>query len=459
MGLNYLNLLTYHRNSTYPVIYWYRGTAFQLEPHKASSEVLTVHSELGAIMVILTMAARIMQSMASIANKMMSKRLCYWKLLPAFVLRQVLKQLLCIYWSVLGVLLTLKMTNDIFYKSSKNRFLCSTNVNTCMTPIKCHCSFLAAETSEYTSLEERAFEENNMEPLDEVKHLALESHNMERRQSEESLLLDCKSPVILSVCLPLNNNTQSKSEDSKESRDSEEDFLFIKDMSTDSGMQECWTPISKSETDCGESDWSEDSWDSEDDSDYSQENEDLWESFCQNNDPYNPLNFAMPTKSPKNSVERKITKIECSEKNLDACQEISSWPSFSENYDLDKISRVKSTPRKPILSSSFSTLPTHKCVITCKDKDEPEEKYTEKSNNLRSECTKRVSFSSTVVVHSMVAWDYAYRKARKGPWEEYARDRCRFQRRIAESQASISYCLEPLHRAKVWKKLHSKKNE
>ena len=55
---------------------------------------------------------------------------------------------------------------------------------------------------------------------------------------------------------------------------------------------------------------------------------------------------------------------------------------------------------------------------------------------------KHVAFKSDselVVTHHIIAWSFAYRTARKGPWEEYARDRDRFTRRI-ESCASI---LEP----------------
>lgn len=42
---------------------------------------------------------------------------------------------------------------------------------------------------------------------------------------------------------------------------------------------------------------------------------------------------------------------------------------------------------------------------------------------------------------------------RHGPWEEYARDRCRFQRRVLEVEESISFCLAPSYRRQVLHRL------
>ncbi|XP_039191155.1 protein phosphatase 1 regulatory subunit 15A [Crotalus tigris] len=67
---------------------------------------------------------------------------------------------------------------------------------------------------------------------------------------------------------------------------------------------------------------------------------------------------------------------------------------------------------------------------------------------------KKVRFSPVVTVHSLVVWDYASRAARRGPWEEMARDRCRFQRRISQMAAILEPCLTVDHRHKVWKRIY-----
>ena len=44
-------------------------------------------------------------------------------------------------------------------------------------------------------------------------------------------------------------------------------------------------------------------------------------------------------------------------------------------------------------------------------------------------------------VHYIIAWQYAYRSARKGPWEQFARDRDRFKNRIESVKCVLEPCL------------------
>ncbi len=46
----------------------------------------------------------------------------------------------------------------------------------------------------------------------------------------------------------------------------------------------------------------------------------------------------------------------------------------------------------------------------------------------------------------MQAWSFAFQASRKGPWEEFARDRDRFQKRINETEKAIGYCFSLSHR-------------
>lgn len=67
-----------------------------------------------------------------------------------------------------------------------------------------------------------------------------------------------------------------------------------------------------------------------------------------------------------------------------------------------------------------------------------------------------VTFNEDVKVSLMFLWKYAYHKARIGPWEQVARDRVRFQRRIQNCEKIIAKVLHPLHREKVYNALKLK---
>ena len=57
---------------------------------------------------------------------------------------------------------------------------------------------------------------------------------------------------------------------------------------------------------------------------------------------------------------------------------------------------------------------------------------------------KRVHFpkdSELTCVHRIVVWNFAYRQSRKGPWEQFARDRAHFRRRIDCLASLLEPCL------------------
>ncbi|XP_014609354.1 PREDICTED: phosphopantothenoylcysteine decarboxylase subunit VHS3 isoform X2 [Polistes canadensis] len=64
--------------------------------------------------------------------------------------------------------------------------------------------------------------------------------------------------------------------------------------------------------------------------------------------------------------------------------------------------------------------------------------------------TKKVTFNLKPVVHTMIKWDYAYRAARKGPWEQMARDRSRFNGRISSYHLILDPILQDDHRVRIW---------
>lgn len=75
-----------------------------------------------------------------------------------------------------------------------------------------------------------------------------------------------------------------------------------------------------------------------------------------------------------------------------------------------------------------------------------------KQKNVSNEKPRKVRFQTDVnlvVIHHMKYWDFAYREARKGPWELAAADRCRFARRIKDLDLVISPCLQRKLESKV----------
>lgn len=68
---------------------------------------------------------------------------------------------------------------------------------------------------------------------------------------------------------------------------------------------------------------------------------------------------------------------------------------------------------------------------------------------------RRVSFELPPRVHSLCVWSFAYHHARKGIYEQHARDRARFNARIKAMSAIISLILTKSHRERIYYNYHT----
>ncbi|XP_034991356.1 protein phosphatase 1 regulatory subunit 15A [Zootoca vivipara] len=175
------------------------------------------------------------------------------------------------------------------------------------------------------------------------------------------------------------------------------------------------------------------------------------ESFFASNNPFHPLCFSKPVQAPtsapqpeaKNHKEITVTFYQT---RLDSKPEELCNPPTRPHFMWN-----------PRVSSRH---PTQKCCQP--DSEDNSDLVTTEVSSVSQEANqviKKVRFSPVVTVHPLVVWNYASRAARRGPWEEMARDRCRFRRRIAEVGAILEPCLRAEHRAKAWREIYGVQQE
>ncbi|XP_053117782.1 uncharacterized protein LOC128329905 [Hemicordylus capensis] len=245
---------------------------------------------------------------------------------------------------------------------------------------------------------------------------------------------DFKSPLVLSLFF-------SPSEEEDDGDEEEEE-----DWWNENEMEE--TSQSKTSFDGGDLGKEENSSEIEKDFLHPAVFDNFCESSFENSDPFHPLCFSKPIQAPR------VSTIAPPEPKNHKENTVSFYLTKTDSQP-----RGVCTPSKhPWSQKDPRTICTHPankfCQTDSKKNYDPNTTEISSVSQEENEVVKKVRFSPVVTVHQLLVWDYASRAARQGPWEEMARDRCRFRRRIAEVQAVLEPCLEMEHRAKAWRRIH-----
>ncbi|XP_070759476.1 protein phosphatase 1 regulatory subunit 15A [Enoplosus armatus] len=150
----------------------------------------------------------------------------------------------------------------------------------------------------------------------------------------------------------------------------------------------------------------------------------LWSSFSCSSDPYSPFNFQAPLRTRE--------RVEAGPRARARVKKASQTPTRSPHHNPASPPEYRKEEAEERFDSGFSEPSTSSTSQSCST-------------------TKKVRFCDDV--EEFFASCGEEEEDRRGPWEELARDRCRFLRRCQEVEESIAYCLQPQHRSLVSRRL------
>ncbi|XP_055975044.1 protein phosphatase 1 regulatory subunit 15B [Sorex fumeus] len=143
----------------------------------------------------------------------------------------------------------------------------------------------------------------------------------------------------------------------------------------------------------------------------------LWNSFCRSDDPYNLFNFKAPFQTAGKS-----------------------WKGFGD---------AAGGP------ASFVAVSERRTVLSCKVRlvGSPEGACAGLRQSVLGQGHSPARRKKVTFLEEVTEYYISGDEDRKGPWEEFARDGCRFQKRIQETEHAIGYCLTFEHREKMFNRL------
>lgn len=301
----------------------------------------------------------------------------------------------------------------------------------------------------------------------------------------------CKNKAIAFIMGSPCSDDSSSGEDSDEDSDGSEEE---DDDGFNSEGSSCLSDSDSSEEE--EEEDEDDDYDEQSDAEeFDVETERLWNSLCQSRDPYNPRNFTasicttprssqappesspapLLSTSPLSASPLSIPPLSTSPFSAsplstsppsgpdgscgsgeegDDTESLRLWDSFSCSSDPYNPFNFQATlrTRSPPAGSSGKD-----CSVPRYQREQAEERQDSGfGDETPAPPTSVVPCRKLRKVRFCEEVEEFYTSGdedRHGPWEEYARDRCRFQRRVTEVEESISFCLAPAFRLRVLHRL------